>query len=266
MRVCVIASGAGDLPDAATEIQEVANTLGAAGHAVHLAAATRAGLRTALAASPFDLVWFAGHASAAGLALDDGVWSAVECGRWLAAVRAWSLVLNACFSAEHVVVIQQIADVDVVATIAPAGVEDAAAGDSALFLARALVESDNLAEATRRASANGQLQYRFFPCGDAMAQSTRPDQAHEDVAALVRAIKGDPFTGTPGLIATVASLVGSVGALTQSIESHRSATDARLRALEDYHERRVALSPRAMVLAALMFALIFVLIIRLGGG
>lgn len=270
MRVCLIALFAPDLAVPA-EVGDVANTFSAAGWMVHIADASRRGLRDALEDGPFDLAWFAGHGDGEGLALADGVWRPAECGRWLVAVRAWMFVANACFSAEHVVRIQQIANVDMVATIAPSGVEDGEAVDAALFLARALVESSDLAAATRQASAAGQLQYRFFPCGDSMAQSMRAGdgQAQDDVAALVRAIRGDTFTGTPGLIATVATLVTTVQALTASIDGYRAATDARLAALEQQREQRVAMSPRALMLmlasAVVLASLMLALIVRLGG-
>jgi hypothetical protein len=270
MRVCLIALFAPDLT-VPTEISDVANTFSAAGWTVHIADASRRGLRAALDDGPYDLAWFAGHAGEDGFALSDAVWRPAECGRWLLAVRAWMLVANACFSAEHVLRIQQVANVDVVATIVPSGVEDGDAAETALFLARALVESSNLATATHQASAAGQLQYRFFP-GDSMTQSGRATgdgQAQDDVAALVRAIRGDPFTGSPGLIATVATLVITVQALTASIDGYRSATDLRLAALERQREQRVAMSPRALLLllasALVLASLMLALIVRLGG-
>lgn len=271
MRVCLIALFAPDLAVPA-EISAVTNTFSAAGWMVHIADASRRGLRDALGDGPFDLAWFAGHAGEDGFALADGVWPPAECGRWLLAVRARMLVANTCFSAEHVLRIQQIANVDVVATIRPTGVEDGDAQETALFLARALVESSDLAAATRQASANGQLQYRFFPGGaDSMAQSMRASdgQAQDDVAALVRAIKGDPFTGSPGLIATVATLVATVQALTASIDGYRATTDARLAALEQQREQRLVISPRVLVLlltsAVVLALLMLALIVRLGG-
>lgn len=60
----------------------------------------------------------------------------------------------------------------------------------------------------------------------------RADTTHEDVAALIRALRGDEFTGSPGLIATVTTLSANVAALAKSIEAYRADTDVRLEALE----------------------------------
>lgn len=234
MRVCLIVPLAADLAALPGELQDVVNVFSGAGHQVHLAEPSREGLRAALRASlpkaPFDLVWFAGHGAADGLLLADGPISPVEVGRWLAAVDASALVANACYSAQHVAIIQSVAPVDVVATLGPAGDDEAAA--TALYLARELVGSGDLAAATRAASANGQLAYRFFPRVTEAGAAMRADTTHEDVAALIRALRGDEFTGSPGLIATVTTLSANVAALAKSIEAYRADTDVRLEALE----------------------------------
>lgn len=272
MKVCLIAPATSDL-DIPTELQDVANTFSAAGHTIRIVDASRRGLREAMVAGSYDLVWFAGHSGAEGFELSDGIWKPVEMARWLVAVEAWSLVLNSCFGGEHVLAIQQVADVDVVATIAPAGVEDGAAAETALFLAMALVESHDLSRATRVASANGQLQYRFFPNGgDGMAGQTRADeQAHEDVAALVGLFKGDPRTGTPGLVATLNTMALRMDALSKSFDAYRESTERRLDALERAQRQggQVQMSPRVatmmLSISVLLVILMFWVIVRLGG-
>jgi hypothetical protein len=272
MRVCLIVPASSDL-DVPAELQNVANTFSEAGSVVRITDASRRGLRETLYGGTFDLVWVAGHSSAEGFKLSDGVLTPAELGRWLVAVEAWSLVLNSCFSAEHVVLIQQVVDVDVVATIAPAGVSDDAAAETALYLARALVESHDLARATRLASANGQLQYRFFPSsGRDMASMTRSeDRAYEDLAALVQVFKGDPRTGQPGLVATLNLLATRVDAMTASFDAYRSSTEARLDALERSQRaaKQVSISPRLlsllMMVSLMLVILMFAVIIRLGG-
>lgn len=71
------------------------------------------------------------------------------------------------------------------------------------------------------------------------------------------------------MIATVATLVATVQALTASIDGYRAATDARLAALEQQREQRVAMSPRALMLmlasAVVLASLMLALIVRLGG-
>lgn len=272
MRICLIAPMTSDLAIPA-EVQDVANTFSEAGHTVRIAAAARQGLREAMYAGTFQLVWFAGHSGAEGFALADGIWRPVECGRWLVAVGAWSLVVNACFSAEHVMTIQQIADVDIVATIAPAGVEDTVAAETALYLARAFVETNSLAQATQRASAGGQLQYRYFPSGR-MTQGTQraaEEQAHQDVAALVKVFRGDPITGTPGLVATLNALASKLDTLATAFDAYRASTEARLDALEKAQRTggQVQMSPRMasllMILSVMMIVLMFWILVRLGG-
>lgn len=266
MRICLIADQGGDLGSVKDELQDVVNTFGAAGHTVHVADANRADIRAALLAGPFDLAWFAGHSNADGFVLSDGTWSPAEVGRWLTATRAWSFVANACFSVEHVLAIQRVAEVDVVATIAPSGVDDSEAASTALYLARALVETNDLQAATRRASANGQLQYRYFSVGRQMREQMRNDgYTNEDVAALVRALKGDPFTGTAGLISTVSTLANNVQTLTQTIEAYRRETDIRLSALESSNNRYISATPHAIVLTSVTTVTIMLLAFWLFG-
>lgn len=270
MKICFIADQDGNLAAVQDELQDVINTFSGAGHTVHVADANRADIRAALLAGPFDLAWFAGHSSADGFVLSDGTWTPAEVGRWLLATRTWSFVANACFSVEHVLAIQRVADVDVVATISPAGVDDGEAASTALYLARALVETNDLQAATRRASANGQLQYRYFSVNgrEQMREQMRDGYTSEDVAALVRALKGDPFTGTAGLISTVSTLANNVQTLTQTIEAYRRETDIRLSALESSNNRYISATPHAIVLTSVttvtIMLLAFWLIVRFG--
>ena len=272
MRICLIAPMTSDLAIPG-EMQEVANTFSEAGHMVRITPASRQGLRDAMYAGTFEMVWFAGHSGDEGFGLADGIWKPVDCGRWLAAVGAWSFVANACFSAEHVQTIQQIANVDIVATIAPAGVEDDTAADTALFLARAFVETNSLSQATQRASAGGQIQYRYFPSGrmNGSTQRAADEQVHQDTAALVRLFRGDPATGQPGLVATLNTLAAKLDVLAAAFDAYRVSTEARLDALEKAQRigQQVSMSPRMasslMLVSFLMIVLMFALILRLGG-
>ena len=272
MRICLIAPMTSDLAIPG-EMQEVANTFSEAGHMVRITPASRQGLRDAMYAGVFEMAWFAGHSGDEGFGLADGIWKPVDCGRWLAAVGAWSFVANACFSAEHVQTIQQIADVDIVATIAPAGVEDDTAADTALFLARAFVETNSLSQATQRASAGGQIQYRYFPSGrmNGSTQIAADEQVHQDVAALVKVFRGDPITGQPGLVATLNTLASKFDTLATAFDAYRASTEARLDALEKAQRTggQVQMSPRMasllMILSVVMIVLMFWVLVRLGG-
>lgn len=275
MRVCVVAPVGGDLEAAPAEVLAVANMFSAARWVVRMVEASRRGLREVLYAGRVDLVWLVGHAGPEGFELADGVWSPAEAGRWLAAVGAQALVANTCFSAEHVVALQRVADVDVVATVAPGGVTDAEAVETAVFLAGALVECGDLAEATRVASANGALQYRFFPGGGkqrmAMSGREREEQTGEDLAALVTVFRGDPRTGQPGLVATLNALSLKIESLSLAIEQYQAVTNARLDALERAQKagQQVAMSPRVagtmLASSLVLILLMFWLLVRLGG-
>jgi hypothetical protein len=107
-----------------------------------------------------------------------------------------------------------------------------------------------------------------------MADSMRAGNAAQpdDVAALVRALRGDPFTGAAGLLEQVSRLAVSVAALTATLEASQARTEARLTALEEQRRppsSQVAMTPRMFMfvasLAILLVAALFLVLLRLGG-
>ena len=183
MKVLIIAYGI-DLTQAMREAQDVLNILQGGGCSVHLLAnqdVTLDCLGEVLDHGPFDMVWLIVHSGSDGFALADQVISAAQLGQWLDATRCRQVVLNSCFSAEHVDVIQRAAAVDIVATIDPSGVKDHLARSTGVYLARAFVETGDLEEACSRASGNGLVQYRWFPAGDKLRSDGRRIGLHRQV-------------------------------------------------------------------------------------
>lgn len=106
-----------------------------------------------------------------------------------------------------------------------------------------------------------------------MSDSRRADeQVHEDVAALVSLFKGDPRTGTPGLVATLNTMAQRMDALSKSFDAYRESTERRLEALERWQRSgggQVQMSPRIasmlVAMSVILITLMFWLIVRLGG-
>lgn len=112
----------------------------------------------------FPLVWVASHSDENGIALSNGEFiTTSNFSRWLVNVDCRTLVLNSCFSAQLVTEIQNYANVEVIANIAPEGILDKDAANNASFLAENLVKTASTQLAVQRATGNGASQFRFFP-------------------------------------------------------------------------------------------------------
>lgn len=242
MRAVIVAPTAPDLAALPAEVQTVANTLSSAGHTVHLVTgddATMAGLVRALDAGPFDLAWLGCHGGAAGFQLSGGATvTGLQLAQWLVMTQAGDVVLNACYSFEHVVALQRYANVNVVAALD--AVQDADAWQMAAYLAKAYVQvSGDLELATRIATGNGAANYRYFPAVGvgSMAGTQTPTPAQNDelraqVEQLVRALRGDPFTGAGGLMDLVADLDKDLENYIHKDEQWKRSIETRLVRLE----------------------------------
>ena len=176
MKVLIIAYGT-DLTQAMREAQDVLNILQAGGCSVHLLAnqdVTLDCLGEVLDHGPFDMVWLIVHSGSDGFALADQVISAAQLGQWLDATRCRQVVLNSCFSAEHVDVIQRAA------TRGHRGHHRSKWGqgpsgalDRGVSGAGVCRDTGDLEEACSRASGNGLVQYRWFPAGDKLRSDGR---------------------------------------------------------------------------------------------
>ena len=264
---------AGDLANLPAEVQTVANELSEAGWQVRLCLgddATRAGLLRAAGEGAAQLVWLALHSTAAGFGLNDGVWPAAELGVWLCNIGASDVVANACYGVQHVYDIQRAAPVNVATTIDPAGVGDALAAQVGVYLVRSYIISGDLGAAVRQASGFGSVQYRFFPAGGrGVAGGGRmpADEIREQLQLLVRAIQGEPGSGTAGLLARVNDLSVQLATLTNEQRQWRQDVERRLDLIE--RDRYIQVSPRLMVagvaFGAMTAILLLVLLLRLGG-
>lgn len=284
MRAVLVA--AGQLDDLPAEIQTVANVLSAAGWTVRLcigADASRAGLLAAAGEGDVDLAWFGLHSTGEGFVLSDGVWPPAQLGTWLRNVNACDVVLNSCYSIEHVDAIQRAADnVGVACTINPAGVDDALAWQVGVHLARAYAVTEELRSSVQWASGAGSLAYRFIPpAADAAAGGIRGGRMamdesvgiREDLRLLMQAVQGDGRTGAPGLLPRVAALQASFDVMAteqrqwrDEQREWRERTERRLDVLERpkpivVTERAVYISS-AVIMAVLGALLILVLMLN----
>lgn len=273
MRAIIVASG--DLDNLPGEVQSVANTLSAAGWTVRLAIgadASRAGLLAAAGEGDVDLAWFGCHAGADGFALADGVWPPSQLGVWLRNVNACEVVLNACYSIEHVATIQRAADgVGVACTIAPGGVDDALAWQVAVYLARAYAQLGDMAAAVRQASGAGAIQYRYIPAGGLVVGEGRrrmpADRIEEQLALLLRALYGEERNNVPGLVRRVDEIQQTLAVMAAERQQWREETERRLAKLEQM--KPVTMSERSVILSGAMviatISLLLVLLLLLNG-
>jgi hypothetical protein len=225
MRALLAAGIAPDLKNLTQEVREVANSLTPLyDNWLEFEIAGAADLLKVSQHGPFDLVWLSGHSSAEGFVFGTDVVRPSSMAQFLSAVEAKQLVLNSCFSAEHVMAIQRsLPDVEVVATIDPAGVLDNQAWVTGVYLARALVrEGGSLGLACYAASAAGAVQYRYFPAGN--SRSTHPsgpvhfDPNQDALRRIQFALEGDPLSLNPGMVRTLQQLEASFREFTTKTE------------------------------------------------
>lgn len=280
-RAVIVATG--NLDHLPAEISSVANELSNAGWQVRLCLgdeATRAGLLQAAGEGDCRLAWFGLHSGAAGFELSDGVWPASQMGVWLRNINARDVVLNSCYSIEHVDAIQRAADVDAAAAIDPAGVDDALAWQVGVYLVRSYIIAGDLRTAVRQASGFGAIQYRFVPCGGVRVEGGRrmpADEIRDQLALLLRAIRGEPENGYVGLVARVNEMQAQLRTLVDEQRSSREDLEREITLIKQQMQQQmqqmqqpVAMSSRqatvtAAAVTVLAILLLFV-ILRLGGG
>ncbi len=264
---------AGDLDSLPGEVQTVSNTLSAAGWTVRLCLgpdASRSGLMAAAGEGDVDLAWFGLHSSADGFALSDGVWPPAQLGTWLRNVNACDVVLNSCYSIEHISAIQRAADsVGVACTINPAGVDGELAWQVGVHLVRAYAVTEDLRDSVQCASGAGSLAYRFIPpAAEAAAGGIRGGRIamdesagiREDLRLLMQAVQGDGRTGAPGLLPRVATLQASFDAMVleqrewrEEQREWRADVERRLDQLE--RPKPVVVSERSVYVASVIVVL-----------
>lgn len=277
MRAVIVASG--NLDDLPAEVQTVANLLSNSGWTVRLCLgsdASRAGLLAAAGEGMAQLCWFGLHSGKEGFELADGVWPPAQVGVWLHNIEACDVVLNACYSLEHVESIQRAANVNVACTIDPDGVDSTLAWQVGVYLIRAYLAKGSLQQAVRQASGLGSLQYRFIPASREQGSRSNmpPDRIEDQLTSLLRAVRGDTENGVPGLVFRMSEMQRQLTVFTEEQRAWREEqrawreqTEHRLNALESM--QRPVISNRmgtvltvTVVVAAL---LILFLLMRWGG-
>ncbi len=256
MRVVMVVPFNAGGSTAQSSAMEVANTFSAAGWIVRLVQgddASRAGLGRAIGGAGYDLVWLWAHSDKLGFKLSDDVITPTELGQFISMTGAADVVLNACFSIEHVETLQRGANVNVVATINPDGISASAAWSTAVYLAKALTDTGDLRSAYNIASANGLAQYRYIPSsGLKMSSPNKNDDLWDTVQQLVVAIQGNAFTRTPGMLDEVRGIATKLDSYMREDAAWKSRFEDRLTTLE-------ARRPAEMSWRTMLFALLLVL-------
>jgi hypothetical protein len=269
-RAVIVASG--DLDNLPREIQTVANELSAAGWRVRLCIggdASRVGLLQAAGEGDCDLAWFGLHSSSAGFELSDGTWPASQMGVWLRNVNCRDVVLNSCYSSEHVDMIQRAAEVNAAVAIDPAGVDDTLAWQVGVYLVRSYIISENLQSAVRQASGMGTVQYRYIPAGGMRVGEGRrrmpADRIEEQLKELLDVVKGD--WRQPGLLPRFNELSVQLATIANEHRQWREEVEHRLASME--RERFIQVSPRLMsfgvAFGVVVAVVLLFLLLRLGG-
>ena len=86
-----------------------------------------------------------------------------------------------------------------------------------------------------------------------------PDRIEEQLASLLRAVRGDTENGTPGLAQQMRELQALMLAMQNEQRAWRESVDARLRALEQ--GRPVAVSARTAVFVTMLITIVSALIL-----
>lgn len=255
-----------DLPSLPSEAQEVVNVLSAAGWVVTLMQepVTRLELWRMFDRAQYALGWVGTHSGADGWALSNEILPPDVLGNFVQLGGVTDLVLNSCFSAQHVRTIQARAQTcNVVATIDPGGIDDRAAWSAALFLVRRFVRSGDLRQAIDK-----EEQYRWFPAPALGVGGAMDNEALRRLEAtterLVRALQGDEFSRTPGLIAAMQALQNEMRDYVRSDAEWKRKTEERIEAIEERQEQgRVVVMPWRMALTWALTVIVFILMIAL---
>lgn len=206
--VATISSNLKKLP---SEVQELANVLSSAGNKIIIlqSPVTRLEIYRALSNGRIDIVWFGAHSSEEGWVLDGGEEiKASEFAWFIKLCGATDVILNSCYSVRFVETLRDTANV--VATISDRGVDDGEAWSTALYFGRALVVNEDVQSAYDNVISGIGTQYQFFASRKkVMTMSAAKQQTDESVNVrelsrsveqLTRALQGDSFANTPGLI------------------------------------------------------------------
>ncbi len=208
---CLILSSA-DSPQILSELQEVSNQLSKADMRVILLTAKVSALelyRVLEKAATIELVWVAGHATREGFSFGEESISTTELGLFLSQAGTVNLVLNTCFGANQVTVLQRYANVNIIASIEN-NIEDTKAWASGIYLIRRFADTKDLRTAFNETLGSGFGDFRWYPAlrlNGKMTDNNRVERLeatvttlNQTVERLVRALQGDEFSRQQGLI------------------------------------------------------------------
>lgn len=228
---CLVLTGLqGQMP---AEGEEVINLLSANDYKIRrLTMYTPLELYRAMDGGPFDIVWVGCHSSEQGFLIGNNVLSPTELGLFLRETHCQDTFLNSCFSAQFVDTIQKYATgTAVLATIQPA-IPDDQAWVYALYFCKAFVRTKSLEKAYNEVLSGGRTYYYWFPARDKDLDSG--EQAMPDtLSQLTRAIKGDPFTGTPGILETLKQIQLAVETQARAQQTFQTTMETRLGDMEE---------------------------------
>jgi len=218
-----------------SEVQELSNNLSRARFTVQQLTSNISSMELyrALDNEPTGLVWVSCHVSVKGFVFGEVEISPKELGLFLKQGRSRDLVLNTCFSLQHVVEIQHHANVNIVATV-NSEIEDKNAWTYALYLSRRLAESTSLQAAYWDTLSEETSEYRWFPApkigenkmaGDGNDELTEIQETVErlevTLVRLVRALQGDSLMRSKGLIEMVQDLEKRVSTLEHVVDGNK---------------------------------------------
>lgn len=183
---------------------------------------------------PFDLVWVGCHSGEQGFLIGNNILNPNELGLFLKETAARDVFLNSCFSAQFVDMIQRYAmQTNIVATIQPA-IPDNQAWVYALYFCKAFVRTKSLEVAYNEILSGGRTYYYWFPARSHVGNVESGERAMPDtLSQLTRAIKGDPFTGQPGILETLQRIQTSMEAQAQQQRTWQTTIENRLENLEE---------------------------------
>lgn len=190
----------------------------------------------------WDIVWFASHGTASGVALSDGIISTEALASMLRSVSVKYVVLNTCESVHVAAAISEEADCDVICTISPS-IEDKQAWLTASNMARRLAAGDSVFDAFKRSRPTQPGKYIYLP-GSGGFRTT----LHQQVEKLTAAIENGDSVEVERIVGGLADL----GRRVSDLEAARIIDGERLSAVE-----RKLSPPARVILLALAFVVVF---------
>jgi hypothetical protein len=230
----------------ASEVQELVSGLGAAGYKVRLLQHNVTGLELyrVLDWKSYKLVWLVCHSTSEGFLFSSGVLKPYELGLFLSQASTQEVVLNSCYSSEHVAELQRYAPTATVIATILEEVEDSEAATIALYLGRKISEGKDLKTSYLETLVSSDTNYRWFPAvkvGDAMSSESQfneiqreigslkiqVDKLSREVETLVFHIQGDKVYRQKGVIERIENIETNIAIMEQRVRDASYLTVSR---------------------------------------